>query len=290
LALPGLPSYLSKFASREDEFFDSDNIQKHNILGPHAYGAQNLAIMDTRYVMPSGGGIKREFRCLPVRSSWLHKLLKFDIETRSYSDMMNKFLDSVGLYREFDFTRLEMTASKTSSDPISIVFKKRMLYEVAIHDGYELKEIGLKDDDLRQFKVLRSLASHTLRWFGSLYGLRIDRDIYTKPLFDIHKLSSMILTMRMKIGPKSAIRKERFFQLKNNIQKHNLLGPHAYAAQNLAIMDTRYVMPSGGGIKREFRCLPVRSSWLHKLDLLKPISLLFTKPLDSCRHCTTTSI
>nr|GEZ77277.1 hypothetical protein [Tanacetum cinerariifolium] len=66
--------------------------------------------------------------------------------------MMNKFLDSVGLDRESDFTSLEMTASKTSSDPISIVFKKRTLYEVAIHDGYQLKEIGLKDDGLRHFK------------------------------------------------------------------------------------------------------------------------------------------
>ncbi|GKA42186.1 enhancer of polycomb-like protein [Tanacetum coccineum] len=74
LAQPGLPSYLSKFASSEDEFFDSDDIPKHNPLGPHGYAAQNHAIMDSRYVMPSGGGIKREFRRPPVQSSWLHKL------------------------------------------------------------------------------------------------------------------------------------------------------------------------------------------------------------------------
>nr|GEY04362.1 enhancer of polycomb-like, N-terminal [Tanacetum cinerariifolium] len=66
--------------------------------------------------------------------------------------MMNTFLDSVGLDREFGFTSLEMTASMTSSDLISIVFKKRRLYEVAIHDGYQLKEISLKDDGLRHFK------------------------------------------------------------------------------------------------------------------------------------------
>lgn len=74
LALPGLPSYMSKFAPSEDEFFDSDDIQKHNLSGPYAYAAQNQAIMDSRYVLPSGGGIKREFRRPPVQSSWLHKL------------------------------------------------------------------------------------------------------------------------------------------------------------------------------------------------------------------------
>nr|GEZ38982.1 hypothetical protein [Tanacetum cinerariifolium] len=61
---------------------------------------------------------------------------------------------SIGLDREFGFTSLEMTASKTSSssNPINIVFKKRTFYEVAIHDGHELYEIGLKDDGLRHFK------------------------------------------------------------------------------------------------------------------------------------------
>nr|GFA36431.1 acyl-CoA N-acyltransferase with RING/FYVE/PHD-type zinc finger protein [Tanacetum cinerariifolium] len=39
LSLPGLPSYLSKFASSEDEFVNSDDIQEHNLLGPHAYAA-----------------------------------------------------------------------------------------------------------------------------------------------------------------------------------------------------------------------------------------------------------
>ncbi|GJV09402.1 putative reverse transcriptase domain-containing protein [Tanacetum coccineum] len=68
------PSYLSKFASNEDEFFDLDDIQKHKILGPHAYAAQNHAIMDSRYVLPSGGGMKREFRRPPVQSSWIYKL------------------------------------------------------------------------------------------------------------------------------------------------------------------------------------------------------------------------
>ncbi|PWA93781.1 Enhancer of polycomb-like, N-terminal [Artemisia annua] len=77
LALPGLPSYMSKFAPSEDEFFDSDDIQKHSLLGPHAYAAQKQAIMDSRYVLPSGGGIKREFRRQPVQSSWLHKLVNF---------------------------------------------------------------------------------------------------------------------------------------------------------------------------------------------------------------------
>ncbi|PWA97110.1 Enhancer of polycomb-like, N-terminal [Artemisia annua] len=75
LALPGLPSYMSKFAASEDEIFDLDDIQKHNLLGPHAYAAQNQAIMDSRNVLPSGGGIKREFRRQPVQSSWLHKLV-----------------------------------------------------------------------------------------------------------------------------------------------------------------------------------------------------------------------
>nr|GFA00323.1 enhancer of polycomb-like, N-terminal [Tanacetum cinerariifolium] len=39
LSLPGLPSYLSKFTSSDDEFVDSDDIQNHNLLGPHAYAA-----------------------------------------------------------------------------------------------------------------------------------------------------------------------------------------------------------------------------------------------------------
>nr|GFD38468.1 hypothetical protein [Tanacetum cinerariifolium] len=77
---------------------------------------------------------------------------KFDIDTGSYSDMMNKFLALVGLDRELGFTSLEMTASKISSDLINIVFKKRTLYEVTIHDVYQLYEIGLKDDGLRHFK------------------------------------------------------------------------------------------------------------------------------------------
>ncbi|GKA35350.1 hypothetical protein Tco_0721841 [Tanacetum coccineum] len=55
LAQPGLPSYLSKLASNEDEFFDLDDIQKHKLLGPHAYAVHNHAIMDSRYVLPSGG-------------------------------------------------------------------------------------------------------------------------------------------------------------------------------------------------------------------------------------------
>nr|GEX79516.1 hypothetical protein [Tanacetum cinerariifolium] len=73
---------------------------------------------------------------------------------RRYSYMMNKFIGSVGLDRKFGFTSLEMTASKTSSssDPINIVFKKRTLYRVGIHDGHQLYEIGLKDDGLRHFK------------------------------------------------------------------------------------------------------------------------------------------
>ncbi|KAF5757812.1 putative enhancer of polycomb protein [Helianthus annuus] len=62
LALPGLPSFLSKLASSEDEFIEPDDFQ-HN-----RSAAQNHALMDPRGVM------KREFRRPPVPSSWLHKL------------------------------------------------------------------------------------------------------------------------------------------------------------------------------------------------------------------------
>nr|GEX79514.1 hypothetical protein [Tanacetum cinerariifolium] len=92
--------------------------------------------------------------------------------------MMNKFLASVGLDRKLGFTSLEMTASKTSSDPISIVFKKRTLYEVAIHDVYQLYEIGLKDDGLRHFKdaSFMKFGESYPQMVGSLHGLRIDRE------------------------------------------------------------------------------------------------------------------
>nr|GEZ14430.1 hypothetical protein [Tanacetum cinerariifolium] len=104
--------------------------------------------------------------------------LKFGIDTGSYSVMMNKFIASGGLDREFGFTSLEMTASKTSSDSINIVFKKRTLYEVAIHDGHQLYEIGLKDDGLRHFKdaSFTEFGESYPTMVGSLHGLRIDRE------------------------------------------------------------------------------------------------------------------
>lgn len=74
LAVPGLlPSFLSKFASSEDEFVDSDDIQ-HNRLAPQPYAVQNQTLMDSRFVMPSGGGVKREFRRRPLPYTWLNKL------------------------------------------------------------------------------------------------------------------------------------------------------------------------------------------------------------------------
>ncbi|KAK1413749.1 hypothetical protein QVD17_35529 [Tagetes erecta] len=62
LALPGLPSFLSKLASSEDEFMEPDDFQHNRPV------LQNHASMDSRLVM------KREFRRPPVPSSWLHKL------------------------------------------------------------------------------------------------------------------------------------------------------------------------------------------------------------------------
>ncbi|KAI3731551.1 hypothetical protein L1987_62740 [Smallanthus sonchifolius] len=62
LALPGLPSFLSKLVSSEDEYIESDDIQ-HNRPAVH-----NHALMDPRVVM------KREFRRPPAPSTWLHKL------------------------------------------------------------------------------------------------------------------------------------------------------------------------------------------------------------------------
>ncbi|KAI3720228.1 hypothetical protein L6452_21141 [Arctium lappa] len=73
LALPGLPSFLSKFASSEDEFVDSDDIQ-HNRLASQPYAVQNQALTDSRFVMLSGGGVKREFKRRPLPHTWLHKL------------------------------------------------------------------------------------------------------------------------------------------------------------------------------------------------------------------------
>nr|GEX79515.1 hypothetical protein [Tanacetum cinerariifolium] len=113
--------------------------------------------------------------------------LKFGIDTSSYSVMMNKFIASAGLDREFGFTRLEMTASKTSSDTIIIVSKKRTLYEVAIHDGYQLYEIGLKDDGLRHFKdaSFTEFGESYPQMVGSLHGLRIDREVFRNSVMSI---------------------------------------------------------------------------------------------------------
>ncbi|XP_071705905.1 uncharacterized protein [Rutidosis leptorrhynchoides] len=78
LALPGLPSFLSKLGSSEDEFVESDDFRKHSRFGhhPHSYTVRNHSLMDPRYVMPSAGAVKREFRrpSVPYSSSWLHKM------------------------------------------------------------------------------------------------------------------------------------------------------------------------------------------------------------------------
>ncbi|KAL8230036.1 hypothetical protein R6Q57_014936 [Mikania cordata] len=66
LALPGLPSFLSKLVSSEDEFMESDDFQHSRPT------VQNHALMDPRVAM------KREFRRPPVPSTWLHKLDPFE--------------------------------------------------------------------------------------------------------------------------------------------------------------------------------------------------------------------
>nr|XP_043624734.1 uncharacterized protein LOC122596249 [Erigeron canadensis] len=66
LALPGPPSFLSRLASSEDEFVELDDYHQNRL--------QNHALMDSRYLMPSGGMMKRELRRPPGPYSWLQKL------------------------------------------------------------------------------------------------------------------------------------------------------------------------------------------------------------------------
>lgn len=69
LALPEMPTFQSKFVSSEDEFLELDDFPQNRLrFQPHGS-------MDTRVVMPSGGGgMKREIRRRPVPLTWLHKL------------------------------------------------------------------------------------------------------------------------------------------------------------------------------------------------------------------------
>ncbi|KAI3729200.1 hypothetical protein L6452_17853 [Arctium lappa] len=68
LALPEMPSFQSKFVSSEDEVLDTDDFP-HNRLRFQPHGS-----IDSRLVVPSGGGMKREIRRRPVPFTWLHKL------------------------------------------------------------------------------------------------------------------------------------------------------------------------------------------------------------------------
>ncbi|KVH96155.1 Enhancer of polycomb-like, N-terminal [Cynara cardunculus var. scolymus] len=68
LALPEMPSFQSKFVSSEDEILDTDDFP-HNRLRFQPHG-----LIDSRLVLPSGGGMKREIRRRPVPFTWLHKL------------------------------------------------------------------------------------------------------------------------------------------------------------------------------------------------------------------------
>ncbi|GJU58512.1 enhancer of polycomb-like protein [Tanacetum coccineum] len=121
-------------------------------------------------------------------SDWLTSSLRggvvqplyFNMDTQTYAELMDLFIESIGLDREFGFTSLEITAKTISPIPISIIFKKRTLYEVAIHDGHALYEIGLARDGQRHFKhvAFTEFGEKYSDMVGNLLGLRISRAVF----------------------------------------------------------------------------------------------------------------
>ncbi|KAK9293160.1 hypothetical protein L1049_021147 [Liquidambar formosana] len=73
LALPGFPPFPCKFGSSEEEFVDSDDVANSR-LHTRPAALQNPLFMDSKPVMISSGGMRRELRGRHVPHGWLHKM------------------------------------------------------------------------------------------------------------------------------------------------------------------------------------------------------------------------